>query len=78
MADQPLEPQNWSGPVTDGADNCYPLDEAAIAVFAEGFKQLDNLNAQMNGALRLFLRQHKLEGQWRIAANGRELERVSA
>jgi hypothetical protein len=58
------------------SDNFYPLDEAAIAVFQEGTKQLEMLNAQMSGALQLYLRQHKLEGRWQIAANGRELQRV--
>lgn len=59
----------------NGTEN-FPLDEASIAVFAEGVKQIELLNAQMGGALRLFLRQHNLQGNWRIAQNGRELERV--
>lgn len=59
----------------NGTEN-YPLDEASISVFAEGMKQIDLVQAQMGGALRLFLRQHKLQGNWRIAQNGRELERV--
>lgn len=63
-------------PEENGTEN-YPLDEASIAIFAEGLKQIDLVQAQMGGALRLFLRQHKLDGNWRVAANGRELERVA-
>lgn len=62
---------------TEEAKDFYPLDEAAIAIFAEGTKQIEAINAQMSGALRLFLRQHKLEGQWKLAQNGRELQRVA-
>ena len=66
--------QDGNQPLNDTEN--YPLDEASIAIFAEGVKQIDLVNAQMGGALRLFLRQHKLPGNWRIAQNGRELERV--
>ena len=44
---------------------------------AQGLKQLETLNQQMNGALLLYLKQHSLEGNWRLAANGRELERLA-
>lgn len=57
-------------------DNFYPLDEHAIALFAQGLKQIETINAQMSGALQLYVRQHKLQGQWRLAENGRELERI--
>jgi hypothetical protein len=60
----------------DGAENFYPLDEATIAFFAEGTKQLEMVQAQMSGALQLYLKQHKLDGRWRIAQNGRELQRM--
>jgi zona occludens toxin (predicted ATPase) len=54
----------------------YPLDDASIALFAELTRQIEALNHQWRGALALFLRQHQLDGVWRPAANGRELERV--
>ena len=59
------------------SDTCYPLDDAAIAFFAQGVKQIEMMHAQMNGALELYLKQHKLPGKWRVAENGRELERVA-
>jgi hypothetical protein len=59
------------------SDNCYPLDDAAIALFAEGKRQLEMVNAQMVGAMNLYIKQHRLEGQWRLAENGRELERAA-
>lgn len=58
------------------ADNCYPLDEPAIALFADGLRQIELLNASMNGALQLFVKQHGLEGRWQLAPNRRELERI--
>lgn len=58
------------------ADNCYPLDEPAIAIFADGLRQIELLNASMNGALQLFIKQHGLEGRWQLAPNRRELERI--
>jgi hypothetical protein len=58
----------------------FPLDEAVIALLAEiGQYQKQNeqqaiaLGAQRNGVLVLFIRQHKLEGNWKVADNGREL-----
>ena len=54
----------------------FPLDDASIELFAEIKRQADSLNDQFRGALSLFLRQHKLEGVWRISNNGRELEQV--
>lgn len=56
----------------------YPLDEPAIELFAEGRKQIDIINAQMQGAFRLYLKQHKLQGDWKLSDNGKELDRVTA
>ena len=58
------------------ADNFYPLDEPAIALFADGQRQIESINARMVGVMQLYLRQHKLDGQGRVAENGRELCRV--
>lgn len=60
----------------------YPLDDAVIAMMseiAEAQKNLEkqalSLAAQRQGALVLFVRQHKLQGNWQLAENGRELVR---
>jgi len=57
-------------------DNFCPLDEETAGVFAELQEQIKMLNAQAHGVLTLYLRQHKLPGQWRVAENGKELRRV--
>jgi len=67
----------------------YPLDEATISVLADIKKAQDQfesdpvvrqvrqhdiaLDGQRQGALIVFLRQHKLEGNWKVAPNGKEL-----
>jgi hypothetical protein len=51
----------------------YPLDETTIALMAEINTEMAKLSSRAEGALLLFLRQHKLQGNWRMAANGREL-----
>jgi hypothetical protein len=51
----------------------YPLDDALIQMLGEIATQVNALNAQRQGALVLFLRQHKLQGNWQLAENGREL-----
>jgi hypothetical protein len=70
----------------------FPLDEATIEILAEvnktlpkvaeqldALKQQDaRLRGQAEGALILFLRQHKLEGNWQVAPNGRELVKQAA
>jgi len=59
----------------EDAQEVYPLDDAAISLLADLRKSIDTLQAQWNGALVLFLRQHKLTGNWGVAENGRELVR---
>ena len=54
----------------------YPLDEATIAFFASGKARIDALNERMNGAFELYLKQHNLQGNWKLADNGKELERI--
>lgn len=56
----------------------FPLDDAMISMLAEINQQVQTLQAQANGALILFLRQHKLEGDWRVAPNQKELIRPPA
>ena len=51
----------------------FPLDEAMIGLLAEINPQIQALVLQKNGALTLFIRQHKLQGEWREAPNGKEL-----
>jgi hypothetical protein len=60
----------------ENATENYPLDEAAISVFADIRKQMYPLELQWQGALVLFLRQHKLSGNWRVHDNGREIIQV--
>jgi hypothetical protein len=56
----------------------YPLDDALIQMLAEINQQMIPLQAQRQGALVLFIRQHKLQGNWQVAENGRELVKVPA
>ena len=60
----------------------FPLDDAMIGLledFGKGFAQIEKqaaeLNAQQQGALVLFLRQHELKGNWRLTESRRELVR---
>ena len=55
------------------AAEMFPLDEAAITLLADIKTQMRVLDAQWQGALVLFIRQHKLQGNWQVAENGREL-----
>ena len=59
----------------DATQEVYPLDDAAVSLLADLRANIDMLNAQWNGALVLFIRQHKLAGNWIVASNGRELIR---
>jgi hypothetical protein len=56
----------------------YPLDEASIQMLSEINSQIQTLNAQRQGALVLFIRQHKLQGNWQVAENGKELVKAQA
>jgi hypothetical protein len=71
----------------------YPIDEATQGVLNDIRKaQVDfeaqpavqqvrqataSFEGQFRGALFLYLRQHKLEGNWRVAENGKELVKES-
>ena len=50
-------------------DNRYPLDDALISMVQD----LRRMEMQLQGALLLFARQNKLEGNWDVDPNGREL-----
>jgi hypothetical protein len=60
---------------TEEAQEVFPLDDAAISLLADLRANIEKLDAQWNGALVLFIRQHKLKGNWGVAPNGRELIR---
>lgn len=51
----------------------WPLDDALITMLAEINQQMQALQAQRQGALVLFIRQQKLQGNWQVAENGKEL-----
>jgi hypothetical protein len=51
----------------------YPLSEEMIQLLSEIDAEMQRLAQQGQGALLLFLRQHKLEGMWNIAENKREV-----
>jgi hypothetical protein len=60
----------------------FPLDEAAIEAIQDLDKQetqlveaSKNINVARNAILSYFLRQHKLEGNWQLAENRKELMR---
>ena len=55
-----------------------PLDDAMISVLQETGRQLERLQALQVGALMLFLRQQGLQGNWRIAENGKEIVRETS
>jgi hypothetical protein len=67
------EPNNK--PQVEEAQDVYPLDDAAISVLADLKANIASLDAQWTGALVLFIRQHKLVGNWGVAPNGKELIR---
>jgi hypothetical protein len=64
-------------PINEDKDN-WPLDEATIQMLGEINEQMKGLAAQRQGALVLFIRQQKLQGNWQVAENGRELVKMAA
>jgi len=64
--------------ITQNEVENYPLDDALIQMLAEINQQMIPLQAQRQGALVLFIRQQKLQGNWQVAENGRELVKVRA
>ena len=62
----------------DSNDELFPLDDAAIEFLGPRRQQVKALNTEINAVLTYFLMQHKLEGQWMLAENDRELVKKSA
>lgn len=54
----------------------YPADENLIEMAEECRRQFELANHRLAGAISLYTKQHKLPGYWRVADNGRELERM--
>lgn len=74
-----MEPEvNANANATQTEAENYPLDDALIQMLGEINQQMIPLQAQRQGALILFIRQHKLQGNWQVAENGRELVKVAA
>lgn len=59
-------------------DEAYPLDEVTIGMIAELREQQKNAQLALNTILAYFARLHKLEGNWQLAPNERELARSGA
>lgn len=70
-----MEDQRQNAKTEEAQQEVYPLDDAAISLLADLRANIEKLDAQWNGALVLFIRQHKLQGNWGVAPNGRELIR---
>ena len=68
----------------NGAES-FPLDDAGIETVAELDQKMreveavrGNIIAATNAVLTYFVRQHKLAGDWKLAANRRELVKEAA
>lgn len=59
------------------APETYALDEDVLALLANYTQQAAAVEGAKQGAIALFMRQRGLQGNWRIADNGRELVRQS-
>lgn len=70
-----MEDQKQQDQPTTEVEN-FPLDDATIKLLEEFRTQVMLMNAQQQGALVHFIRQHELKGEWRVAVSGRELEKV--
>ena len=53
--------------------DAYPLDENAISQIAELQEQARAVQTCLQFVLNHFIRQHKLQGVWQLAENGKEL-----
>jgi len=53
--------------------DAYPLDDNAISQLAELQEQARAVQTCTQFVLNHFIRQHKLQGVWQLAENGREL-----
>jgi len=66
-----MENENGNGAAAE--PEVFPLDEALIEMIAEIRLSQQQAQQQLSGALNHFLRQHKMQGVWNVAENGREL-----
>jgi hypothetical protein len=57
----------------NGTPETYPLDEETIELVQEYQKQILLVEHRMGGALDAFLRHHKLQGNWMLAQNMKEV-----
>jgi len=51
----------------------FPLDDAAVSAIHELREQQKNAQIAINAIQFYFMKCHKLQGQWQLADNGREL-----
>lgn len=79
------ESRNHQPAVINDAENFPPpaedvvkLDDATARVIGEMNRAIDNLIAQRQGALTVFMHQRGLSGEWQCDAAGRELRRKPA
>jgi len=72
-----MDEQNNNG---NGAaeQELYPLDDAAIELLAQFDEQERQINTARNAMLTYFVRLHKLQGNWGVAPNRRELVKQTA
>jgi hypothetical protein len=53
----------------------FPLDEETASLLGEYAMRAMALDAERRGALTLFARRHRLQGNWQLAENGKDLVR---
>ena len=72
-----MEQQNERNDAQQPEAENYPLDDTMIQMRGEIMQQIQALQAQLQGALILFIRQHGLQGTWRVAENDKELVKTA-
>ena len=55
----------------------FPLDEITVTMLAEYDQQAREASVAAQAVLNRFLREHKLTGNWSLAASRRELVRAA-
>ena len=59
-------------------EEVYPLTDDDIELLAGYQRDGAALQGRMLGVLDSFVKRHKLQGQWELAPNGREIRRPAA
>lgn len=59
-------------------EDVYPLDDDDIELIAGIQRDGAMLQGRMLGVLDSFLKRHKLQGNWELAPNGREIRKRPA